>query len=168
VLQTPPRKDFFLDDDNAGGKMTQEEISDNKLIAKIFDIGLRVQLRDEVGISMLFKTPPNDDGDPDCQIKYICPDNFDSLNYRQQQFIIELMKEALNGRHAGGKFVLEADEVSYAESLGFQHRDLLSVANFAVLYMADSMSNSDSYYQRFDPVCDSKRDKSEERKKSKS
>jgi hypothetical protein len=154
VLQTPPRNNFILDDeDDGGGKMTQEELSDNKLIAQIFDVGLLMQHRGEVGISMRLATA-SENGDQNGTITYTHPAKFQSLNYRQQQFIIELMKEEMNGRYAGGKFVLGVEELSYAESLGFQHRDLLSVANFACLYMADSMS-CENYYQSFSTVCDS-------------
>jgi hypothetical protein len=86
------------------GKMTQEELSDLKFVTKIFNIGLAVQGANHVGIDMFFYHP-DDTALPVKKRRLIYPTSFDSLSKMQQHIVIELVKEAMNGRFRDGNFV---------------------------------------------------------------
>lgn len=114
--------------DDGGGKLIQEEKEDNELASKIINIGINVPNEDEVGIDL--RVFDSNTG------QLISPLSFDALNYIQRQIVIELVKQAVNGRFFSG-IRLQASEEHYARSHGFHIQSLRSMINFVLLYTSD-------------------------------
>jgi hypothetical protein len=128
-----------INEDDGGSKLTQEEKEDNEFASKIINIGINVRKEDEVGIDL--RVFDSNTG------QLIHPMSFDSLNYIQRQIVIELVKQAVNGRFFSG-IRLQASEEHYARSHGFHIQSLRSMINFVLLYTSDSEK-----YQRYHDNC---------------
>lgn len=115
--------------DDGGGNFTQEEKEDNDLASKIIDIGINARKDDEVGIDLVMFDAVTG--------KIVRPKSFGELNYVQQQIMIELFKQAINGRFYDG-IRLASSEQDYARENGFHIQTIKSMINFVSLYKYDS------------------------------